>query len=91
MHDADNFWGGPKYRSWFPTVGVPIDISVADADFTGNPLRFVYCTTAGFLSVQLVGDTQLRVFPVAANSRFEGIITKVGKAGTTSTVTMGAR
>lgn len=98
QHDHDRFWkdsGGQSYSypSDFPTQGAAIDISAVDADFTANPLRWVYCTTAGVLVVELVGDAAAtsHAFPVAANSVFKGIVRKVIKAGTTTTVTIGAR
>jgi hypothetical protein len=97
-HSGDRFWKDGNgqsfaYPSDFPTQGAPIDITAVDADFTTNPLRWVYVTGAGVLVLELQGNAPgvSNSFPVAANSVFRGIVRKVIKAGTTATGLTGAR
>lgn len=89
----ERFWKDPSgaampRRSPIPTQSVDITVgngaaSTADQDFTGNPLRGVWIgDTAGILEVQLWEDTGLRQYKVAANSRWDGIIVKLGKNST---------
>ena len=76
-------------RSPIPTNGEePLDLSERDADLSANPARGLWIgNTAGTLYVKWVeGDGNFHPYPVAANSRFEGIIIGVGKASTCATV-----
>jgi hypothetical protein len=75
-------------RSPIPTSGgAALDLSATDADFTSNPLRAVWIgNTAGNLVVRFVEDQVDSTLPVAANTRFDGVIAIVRKTSTCGTI-----
>lgn len=80
-------------RSPIPTGSADVTVgngaaSAADQDFSQNPLRWVQVgDTAGILELQMWDDVGLRQVKVAAFSRFEGVIIKLGKGSTAGPLT----
>lgn len=94
----ERFWKDPTgaampRRSPLPTnsdditVGANGSAPTLDQDFTANPLRGIWIgDTKGILEVWFLEDTKMRQFQVAANTRFDGVIVKVGKNSTAGTL-----